>query len=186
MEIFIKNMVCNRCISSVKSILQKEGQDIKSIELGKVETFQELTSQQLSDLNSALKNEGFEILETSEKQSIEKIKNLLLEVVQSLNIPEDFKISEFLSKKLHKEYSNISKLFSHSENVTLEQYFILLKIEKVKELLFYNEYSLTQIADLLGYKTVQHLSAQFKKVVGLNPTQFLKSRKTHRKPFDQI
>lgn len=179
-------MVCNRCISAVKNIFEKLAIPISHIELGLVETVNMPSDKQLQFIKLSLHQEGFDILQDASAKQIEQIKQLLLDKVQSLNIEEDFKLSSFLSQALHKDYSSLSKLFSQTENVTLEQYFILLKIEKAKELLVYDEYSLTQIADLLGYKTVQHLSAQFKKITGYSPTQFLKAKPTHRTPLDQL
>ena len=102
------------------------------------------------------------------------------------DIDEDFLLSKYLSEKLNKEYSSISKVFSQTENITLEQYFILQKIEKVKELLIYRELTLSQIADKLGYKTVQHLSQQFKKITGFSPSQFQELKEKKRLPIDLI
>jgi AraC-like DNA-binding protein len=110
-------------------------------------------------------------------KQIEIIKKLILEKVQNLDIDEDFLLSKYLSEQLNKEYSNISKIFSQTENITLEQYFILQKIEKVKELLIYRELTLSQIADKLGYKTVQHLSQQFKKTQDFRRHNFKNSKK---------
>ena len=186
MEIFIKNMVCGRCLSMVEKIFDDQKIALSHLELGLAKTTESISKKDLEKLETSLEKEGFEILQDSSAQQIEKIKKLILDKVQSLAIDEDFKISTFLSDHLHREYSSLSKLFSQTENVTLEQYFILLKIEKVKELLIYNEYSLTQIADLLGYKTVQHLSAQFKKITGFSPSQFLKAKDKNRKPLDKI
>lgn len=162
MELHIKNMVCGRCLSSVQNIFSNLDISLTKLELGVAETKDTLDKEQVSVLEKALNEQGFEILQDLSVKQIEKMKTLILQKVQGLDIEEDFKISTFLSEHLHKEYSSLSKLFSQTENVTLEQYYILHKIEKVKELLVYNEYSLTQIADMLGYKTVQHLSSQFK------------------------
>lgn len=186
MELYIKNMVCDRCISSVRNIFESQALSITQIELGKVIIREQLSKDQVHVLDISLRKNGFEILQNSNRKTIEKIKKLLVEKVREMNFNEDFKLSEFLSSNLTKEYSSLSKLFSQMENVTLEQYFILLKIEKVKEVLLYDEYSLTQIADLLGYKTVQHLSAQFKKITGFSPTHFLKTKNLRRKPLDKI
>ncbi len=109
---------------------------------------------------------GFERIMDSSHQLIEKIKNFVIVKITELDIDEDFLLSEFLSSKLHRDYSSLSKTFSQNENITLEQFFILQKIEKVKELLLYNEFNLTEIAGKLGYKSVQHLSTQFRNVTG--------------------
>lgn len=178
-------MVCNRCISAVHAIFDELEIEISNIDLGEVETTNGISEHDLAKLNSKLKATGFEILEDSSKKQIEKIKNLIIQKISEEDISEDFVWSEFLSFGLNKDYSAISKLFSQNENVTLEQYFILQKIEKVKELLLYKEFTLTEISLRLGYKSVQHLSNQFKKVTGFSPTQFLNS-KEKRIALDKI
>lgn len=169
-------MVCNRCISAVEAIFDELKIEVSDINLGEVETKNEISDKDLNQLNAKLKSTGFEILEDSSKKQIEKIKNLIIQKTSEEDISDDFIISEFLSSELNKDYSAISKLFSQNENVTLEQYFILQKIEKVKELLLYKEFNLTEISQKLGYKSVQHLSNQFKKITGFSPTQFLNSK----------
>ena len=186
MQIFIKNMVCNRCISAVENVLQNFGIKDFSVQLGWVETNTLLSKKDVEKLNENLQKIGFEILEDASLKLIESIKKLILEKVQNLDIDEDFLLSKFLSEQLNKEYSSISKAFSQTENITLEQYFILQKIEKVKELLAYKELTLSQIADKLGYKTVQHLSQQFKKTTGFSPSQFQELKEKKRLPIDFI
>ena len=186
MQIFIKNMVCNRCITAVEDVLRNSEIDFVSVNLGWVETSAKISKNQLEKLNENLQKIGFEILEDASQKQIESIKKLILEKVQNLDINEDFLLSKYLSEKLNKEYSSISKVFSQTENITLEQYFILQKIEKVKELLIYRELTLSQIADKLGYKTVQHLSQQFKKITGFSPSQFQELKEKKRLPIDLI
>ena len=178
-------MVCNRCISAVQTIFDELKIETSDIVLGEVETKIEISERNLAKLNSKLKSTGFEILEDSSKKQIEKVKNLIIQKIAEEDIAEDFVLTEFLSSELNKDYSSISKLFSQNENVTLEQYFILQKIEKVKELLLYKEFNLTEISLKLGYKSVQHLSNQFKKITGFSPTQFLSS-KEKRIALDKI
>ncbi len=186
MQIFIKNMVCNRCITAVEDVFRNSEIDFVSVNLGWVETSNDLSNIKLQKLNENLQKIGFEILENASQKQIEIIKKLILEKVQNLDINEDFLLSKYLSEQLNKEYSNISKIFSQTENITLEQYFILQKIEKVKELLIYRELTLSQIADKLGYKTVQHLSQQFKKTTGFSPSQFQELKEKKRLPIDFI
>lgn len=186
MTIHIKNMVCNRCISAVENVFRNSEIDVVSVNLGWVETSAEISKNQLEKLNENLQKIGFEILEDASQKQIENIKKLILEKVQNLDIDEDFLLSKYLSDQLNKEYSSISKVFSQTENITLEQYFILQKIEKVKELLIYRELTLSQIADKLGYKTVQHLSQQFKKITGFSPSQFQELKEKKRLPIDLI
>ena len=179
-------MVCNRCITAVEDVFRNSEIDFVSVNLGWVETSNDLSNIKLQKLNENLQKIGFEILENASQKQIEIIKKLILEKVQNLDINEDFLLSKYLSEQLNKEYSNISKIFSQTENITLEQYFILQKIEKVKELLIYRELTLSQIADKLGYKTVQHLSQQFKKITGFSPSQFQELKEKKRLPIDFI
>ena len=186
MKLYVKNMVCNRCIEAVERIFKDSNLKISSITLGEVETADELKTKDLGKLDESLREAGFQILENSAQQLIEKVKKSVIQLLDSLDIPEDFVLSRFMSEKLHRDYSAVSKLFSQNENVTLEQYFILQKIEKVKELLMYDEFSLTEISVKLGYKSVQHLSAQFKNITGFTPTGFKKLKVKNRIPLDQV
>lgn len=186
MQIFIKNMVCNRCISAVEDIFSKLKIPINEISLGEVNTQNTLSDQQIQDLEKSLKNLGFERIKDSALQLNDKIKTLIIQKISEVDIDENFLLSEFLSKHLFKDYSALSKNFSQNENVTLEQYFILQKIEKVKELLLYKELTLTEIAGKLGYKSVQHLSTQFKNNTGFTPTEFKKLKDYNRKALDEI
>ena len=179
-------MVCNRCITAVEDVFRNSEIDFVSVNLGWVETSNDFSKNKLQKLNENLQKIGFEILENASQKQIEIIKKLILEKVQNLDINEDFLLSKYLSEQLNKEYSNISKIFSQTENITLEQYYILQKIEKVKELLIYRELTLSQIADKLGYKTVQHLSQQFKKITGFSPSQFQELKEKKRFPIDLI
>lgn len=179
-------MVCGRCISAVENIFDAADIAIKNISLGEVETESEISETNLYALEKHLQKTGFERIKDSAHQLIEKIKNLIIVKISELDIDENFLLSEFLSSKLHKDYSSLSKTFSQNENITLEQFFILQKIEKVKELLFYNEFTLTEIAGKLGYKSVQHLSSQFRNSTGFTPTEFKKLKVHNRKPLDQV
>lgn len=186
MKIFIKNMVCSRCEMAVSQIFQNLGIPTVSVELGSVVTYDDLSQKQSAKLNDELQKIGFEILEDQSKKQIEQTKNLIIQKIAELDIPENFILSEFLSNKMHRDYSSISKLFSQNQGITLEQFFILQKIEKVKELLFYNEFSLTEIAGKLGYKSVQHLSSQFRNITGFSPTEFRKNKNSRRNALDSL
>jgi AraC-like DNA-binding protein len=186
MRIAIKNMVCNRCILVVQQEFQKQGINPVEVTMGEVELAKALNDNQLKSLTESLTNLGFEILDDKNNKLIERIKGLLIEAVQSGEVEEHFSISEFLSRKLHKEYTQLSRLFSEVEGITVEQFFILQKIEKVKEWLVYDELSLSEISYRLGYSSVAHLSAQFKKVTGLTPSGFKKIGISHRTPLDMV
>ena len=186
MNLYIKNMVCNRCIMVVKQELEILGLKPIRVSMGEAELKKQLSAKQMQQLNSRLLQLGFEILDDKKQKQIEKIKSLLIKKVQSGDVEEHFSISEYLSNALHKDYSYISRLFSEVEGITVEQFFILQKTEKVKELLVYGEQNLSEISFLLGYSSVAHLSAQFKKVTGLTPSQFKKIGSTNRKSLDSV
>jgi len=179
-------MVCGRCISAVENIFREADIKVKSIRLGEIELESEISEDHLLTIEKQLEETGFERIKDSSHQLIEKIKNLIILKITEQDIDENFLLSEFLTLKLHKDYSSLSKLFSQNENITLEQFFILQKIEKVKELLLYNEFTLTEIAGKLGYKSVQHLSSQFKNSTGFTPTEFKKLKIHNRKPLDSL
>lgn len=179
-------MVCNRCILVLQQELAKLKLTARHISLGEIELATPATAQQLQDLDKNLKPLGFELLDNQKQKQIEKVKTLLINKVQSAELEEHLSIIDFLSKHFQKDYSAISRLFSEVEGITIEQFFILQKIEKVKELLVYAEYNLNEISYILGYSSVAHLSAQFKKVTGFTPTQFKALGFSHRKSLDNI
>jgi AraC-like DNA-binding protein len=179
-------MVCPRCIMSVENILKENDLESKYVQLGEVELVKAPGQKQLQKFSDDLRKVGFELLDDQKTQLIEKIKNLLIQKVQDGDIEEHFSINQYLSKKIFRDYSSLSKLFSEVEGITIEQFFILQKIEKVKEWLIYNELSLSQIALKLGYSSTQHLSAQFKKITGMTPTKFKSLGPLHRKAIDAL
>ncbi len=186
MKLFIKNMVCPRCIMSVENILKENNLQSKYIQLGEIELIKTLNKKQLQKFSDDLEKVGFELLDDQKTQLIEKIKTFLIQKVQEGNIEEHFSIHKYLSKKIFKDYSSLSKLYSEVEGITIEQFFILQKIEKVKEWLIYNELSLSQIAFNLGYSSTQHLSGQFKKLTGMTPTKFKGLGTAHRNAIDNV
>ena len=186
MKLFIKNMVCPRCIMSVEQILKQNGLSHSPVRLGEVDLSEPPTTDQISNLSNDLSAVGFELLDDQRTQQIDKIKTLLTETVQRGNIEDHFSIAKFLTAEIHKDYSHLSKLFSQVEGVTIEQFFILQKIEKAKEWIIYNELSLNEISFKLGYSSVQHLSTQFKKITGMTPSQFKQNGRSFRKTLDNI
>lgn len=183
-------MVCSRCIMVVKDELLKLGLTPLEISLGiamiKEETLPDDTRMALS---KELKNMGFELLDSSKSRLIERIKVFLIDKIHhSENLDLKLNWSNLLADELHHDYNYLSTLFSSVEGITLEQYIIRQKIEKAKELLFYDEKNLSEIAYLLGYSSVQHLSAQFKKITGHTPSQYKKEREflKSRKSLDSI
>jgi len=184
--LFVKNMVCPRCIRAVERVFDEANLPTKNVQLGEVEIAAEPTAEQLDSLKKSLEKEGFELLDDQRSRLIEKVKSLLIGQVQSGEVPENFSLVKFMGKALHRDYSAISKLFTEVEGITLEQYFILQKIEKVKEWLVYNELTLSEIAFRLGYSSVAYLSSQFKKVTGMTPTEFKNNHSGRRHALDHI
>jgi AraC-like DNA-binding protein len=186
MKLFIRNMVCNRCKMVVKNELVSAGLHPDSVELGEVSIKEELTETEKLQLNKRLNVLGFELIDDKRSRLIEKIKNNIVHLVHHSDENLKTNFSEYLSLSLNHDYSYLSKLFSEVEGTTIEKYFIEQKIERVKELLVYDELTLSEIAFDMGYSTVAHLSNQFKKVTGFSPSHFKKLKENKRKPIEEI
>ena len=184
--LFIKNMVCNRCIMVVQNELDKFDLEVKNIRLGEVILDKEPTTKEKDKLEKALILLGFEVIDDRKSLIIEKIKNIIIDLVHHQDNDTKKNISDILSSKLHHDYNYLSNLFSEVEGTTIEKYFIAQKIEKVKELLVYDELSLSEIAFRLNYSSVAYLSNQFKKVTGLTPSHFKQIKADKRKPLDSL
>jgi AraC-like DNA-binding protein len=180
MRIFIQNMVSLRCKMMVKSELDKLGILFSLVELGEVEIFGELTAEMHGQLKSALHSSGLELMDDKKAILIEKIKNVVVEMVHYSDEWPQVNFSDFLSDKLGLDYTTMANTFSQIKGITIEHYIILHKIEKVKELLIYDDLSIKEIAYRLNYSGSAHLSNQFKKVTGLTPT-FFKNMKNYRR-----
>lgn len=174
-------MVCQRCIMAVKNALKELSIPDATVELGEITTSEALSNSMQEALRDKLENLGFQILESPTEQLLEKIKVSITQLLEKEEFPESFLLSDFIQKNFHKDYSTISKTFSQKEGMTLEHFLISQKIEKVKELLFYGELTLSEIAFKVGYKSVQHLSSQFKTSTGLTPTAFRNLKSNQRK-----
>lgn len=184
--LFIKNMVCNRCIMVVQNELNNLNFDIKSIKLGEVILNIEPTADEKNKLGAILTSLGFELIDDKKSRIIEKIKNTIIELVHHKNSDIKNNLSDVLSNALHHDYNYLSNLFSEIVGTTIEKYFIAQKIERVKELLVYDELSLSEIAYQLNYSSVAYLSNQFKKVTGLTPSHFKQIKEDRRKPLDEV
>ncbi len=171
---------------AVEQILEEQGLQTRFVRLGEVELSAPPAQQTLALLSKNLSRVGFELLDDQKSRQIEQIKTLIIQKVQGGDIEEHFSISRYLGEQIFRDYSSLSKLFSEVEGITIEQFFILQKIEKAKEWLVYNEQSLGQIALDLGYSSPQHLSSQFRKLTGMTPSQFKKMGALHRKPLDKV
>lgn len=170
----------------VKSILENIGLHPIQVELGEIELQESDISHVIEQLKHELQSFGFDLLNDKKTKTIEKIKNLIVDVVQIKNNELPISLSDYLKDELHQDYSSLSNLFSGVEGITIEKYYILQKVEKVKELLVYDELSLSEIAFQLNYSSVAYLSNQFKKVTGLTPSYFKKLRPIKRKPLEEL
>jgi len=186
MLLYIKNMVCHRCKMIVRSELEKLGLHPVSIALGEVSLEEKvLSAHQKQELSKALTGVGFELMDDRRSRLIEQIKIFIIDSIHHREEQPRKNYSELLSRHLHHDYSYLSHLFSETEGITIEQFTINQKIEKVKELLLYGELSLSQIAVRLDYSSTAHLSAQFRKLTGLTPSAFRQMGAGSRKPLDE-
>jgi AraC family transcriptional regulator len=188
MTLYIKNMVCNRCVTAVSGVMERVGLHAEKITLGEVVVQEDnLEKDQLTELDKQLTDLGFERIDDRKGRMVESIKNTVIrKIYQQDELSRKLIWSGILSEELHYDYNYLSSLFSSLEGTTLEQYIIQQKIERAKELLFYDELTLSQIALRLGYSSVAHLSAQFKKVTGLTPSELKKQKNANRRNLDEI
>jgi AraC-like DNA-binding protein len=179
MKLYIKYMVSLRCKMVVKVALEKLGLHYVILDLGTVDLMEDLTEEQRKQLHHTLLKSGLELMDDKKAMLIEKIKNIIIEMVHYTEEVPKVNYSDYISEKLGLDYTHISKIFSEVKGITIEQFIIAHKIERVKELLLYDEFNLTQISYIMNYSSVAHLSKQFKKVTGLTPSFFkqLKDKK---------
>jgi len=185
-QLFVKNMVCPRCISTVEGLLDKLKIPFGKVSLGEIEVDKELSDKKRTELSEGLKQQGFELIDKRLTVLTEKIKKSVVLYLDQLAGAKRMNLSAFITSELNYEYTYLSNLFSSIEGRTIEQYYILQRLEKVKELIVYDQLSLTEIADLLGYSSVHHLSSQFKKVTGLTPGHFKKIGLSKRRSIDSL
>jgi AraC-like DNA-binding protein len=186
MKLFIKNMVCIRCKMVVKDVLTKLGVQYLTVDLGEAELAETISVEMQEKIRTALHVAGLELMDDKKSILIQKIKNVIIELVHYSEEPLTINFSEFLSRKLTHDYTYLANLFSEVQGTTIEQFIIAHKIERVKELLVYNELNLTEIAYLMHYSSVAHLSTQFKKVTGLTPSHFKKLGNKRRNLLEDV
>ncbi|MFC4818413.1 helix-turn-helix domain-containing protein [Flavobacterium sp. GCM10023249] len=186
MKIYIKNMVCSRCKLVVKSELEKLGLHLLSVELGEVEIIGSLDNTQKELIVKQLDSFGFEMIDDKKSRLIEQIKTIIIELVHHSNYEMKSNLSDYISERLSLDYNYVSNLFSEVEGITVEKYFILQRIEKAKELLVYDELTLSEIAYQLNYSSVAYLSNQFKKITGFTPTYFKQLKEKKRKQIEEL
>lgn len=186
-HLYIKNMVCNRCIKVVREELEGLGIEVQQIKLGEVTVGGSRDLINLVALREKLEENGFELLDDKKARAIEKVKNVVVKLIhQGEEGAIHANFSYIIAERVGLDYNYLSSLFSAMEGITIERYIILQRIEKVKELLVYNELTLSEIAWKTGYSSVQHLSNQFKKVTGLTPSYFKQIKSEKRRGIDEV
>ena len=179
-------MVCIRCKMVVKSELEKLGLHYTTVELGEAEIMENISTEQLDQLNIALKKTGLELMDDKKSILVEKIKTIIIELVHYTDEQIKINLSDYLSEKLNYNYTYLANLFSEVKGTTIEKFYLTHKIEKVKELLVYDELNLTEIAYKLHYSSVAHLSNQFKKMTGLTPSHFKNLKHKRRSALGNV
>jgi AraC-type DNA-binding domain-containing proteins len=189
MKYFIKNMVCARCIRTVIRLANEAGLAIKSVQLGEIQLDALPTPAQLAAFRVSIEQEGFDLLDDRASRLVEHVKMLVIrEIHHAANKkPEGMNFSDFLARETRHDYSQLSRLFSGVQGYTIEKFIIAQKIERVKELLLYDELTLAEIAFQMAYSSPQHLSAQFRQATGMTPSAFKSGHQVHgRKPLDKV
>lgn len=187
LTLHIENMVCDRCEMVIETALKALGLEVNHVQLGKAEVTREGDHPTLEEIEKELNRFNFGLLKDEESMMAEGVKTSLIELINSGRLEhEDLSLSEYLSKTLTKSYASISRVFSRREGLTIEKYFIRLRIEKAKELVDYEQLSFSEIAYSLGYKNLQHLSRQFKQLTGMSMSEYQKLKDRERKSLDQI
>lgn len=186
MKLFIKYMVSTRCKMVVKEELKKIGLHFVFVDLGEIEIMEDITDEKRNLLRKGLLNSGLELMEDKKAILIEKIKNVIIEMVHYSDEIPKVNYSDYIGEKLNHDYTYLSNIFSEVKGMTIQQFIINHKIERAKELLLYDEFNLTEISYKLNYSSVAHLSNQFKKVTGLTPSHFKKLKEKRRNPIEEI
>lgn len=186
LKLYIKYMVSNRCKLAVKDELKKLGLHFIVVDLGEVEIMENISFEKREILKQALLDSGLELMDDKRAILIEKIKNIIIDMVHHTEESIKINFSDFLSDKLNHNYTYLANLFSEVQGTTIEHFIINHKVERIKELIIYGELNVTEIAWKMGYSSVAHLSTQFKKVTGLSPTHFKQLKDKRRNPIEEI
>lgn len=186
MKIYIKNMACESCKIVVKEALKELDIEPIKVELGEIETKEDISNEEKRELNDKIKKAGLELLEKKQGVLIEKIRKVMIDYVYKSDEKPNVKFSVLLSEALNHSYTYLANFFSEVEATTIEQFIIALKIERVKELILFGEDTLSEIAHKLHYSSVAHLSSQFKKATGLTPSHFKALKEKRRITIQDI
>jgi AraC-like DNA-binding protein len=179
-------MVSNRCKMAVKEVLKSLGLHFILVDLGEVEIMEDITSDQREQVKTDLLKSGLELMDDKRAILIEKIKNIIIEMVHYTDAMIKTNFSDFLSEKLNYDYTYLANLFSEVQGTTIEHFIISHKIERIKELIIYDELNITEIAYKMNYSSVAHLSNQFKKVTGLSPSHFKLLKDKKHNPIEEV
>ena len=186
MKLYIKYMVTNHCKMEVKAELTKLGLHFIVVDLGEIEIMEDLTADQRLRLRDALSGIGYELMDDKRAILIERIIGVIIEMVHNTTDINKLNFSDYLSEKLNHHYTYLSNIFSEVKGITIQQFIIIHKVERIKELLMYDELNLTEISYLLNYSSVAHLSNQFKKITGFSPSHFKSLKERKRLPIEEI
>ena len=186
MKLFIKYMVSNRCKMAVNELFRELGLHVLSVELGEVEVSDSISENDFISLKRGLYDLGFELIEDKRTLLIERIKKTVIDMVHHSDEIIKVNFSDYLSEKLNYDYTYLANIFSEVQGLSIEHYIISHKVERIKELIIYDELNITQIADKMNYSSVAHISMQFKKVTGLTPTSFKKLKLKKREPIEDV
>ncbi len=186
MKLYIQNMVCIRCQMVVKAELEKLGIQDVDVKIGEADIMEEISPRQVDQLDIALRKSGLLLMDNKKSILVEKIKNSIIELVHYTDDQIRSNLSDYLSEKLNYDYTYLANLFSEVKGITIEKFYLTHKIEKVKELIVYDELNLTEIAYKLHYSSVAHLSNQFKKYTGLTPSHFKKLKNKRRGTLEKV
>jgi AraC family transcriptional regulator len=187
MILHIKNMVCDRCILVVRQELERLDYQVIDINLGTANILPDPNPEDLQDITSAFHLLGFELIDTQKDQLVERVKNIIVELVHHTDLSSiDQSLLDIIASRLNKEYNYLSRIFSDSQQITIEKFIIQQKVEKVKEFLEYGEFNLNEIAYKMGYSSSAHLSNQFKVITGISPREYKATQSVPRKPLDKI
>jgi AraC-like DNA-binding protein len=186
LKLYVKNMVCIRCQMVVKAELEKLHLRYMDVKIGEINLFENITPAKLKQLDIALRKSGLELMDSKKKILVEKIKGLIIELVHYTDEQIKVNLSDFLSEKLNYDYTYLANLFSEVKGITIEKFYLTHKIEKVKELIVYDELNLTEIAYKMNYSSVAHLSNQFKKITGLTPSYFKNLKNKRRRTLEDV
>jgi AraC-like DNA-binding protein len=186
MKLFIKYMVSTRCKMVVKEELKKLKLHFMVVDLGEVEIMENISAEQREQLKTALLSSGLELMDDKKAVLIEKVKNVITEMIHNSDELPKVNYSDYISEKLNHDYTYLSNIFSEVKGITIQQFIIVHKVERIKELIIYNELNLTEIAWKMNYSSVAHLSNQFKKITGLTPSHFKQLKDKRRSPIEEI